>query len=144
MMILNRSVRIAASGLTMQRARMELIASNLANAQTTRTAEGGPYRRKLAVVRAVSPEKGSFESGLASALRGVEVAQVESDPRPPTMRYEPGHPDADRRGYVAYPNIDPVEETVDMVSAIRSYEANVNVIKQVRRMNEAALGLVRG
>lgn len=142
-MILNRTVRIAASGLTMQRARMELIASNLANAQTTRTAEGGPYVRRQPVVRAVPDGAQAGDGGFARALRGVEVEQVRRDPRPPLVRFEPGHPDADARGYVAYPNIDPIEETVDLLSAIRSYEASVNVIKQARRMNDAALQLVR-
>jgi flagellar basal-body rod protein FlgC len=143
-MILNRAVRIAASGLTMQRARMELVASNLANVNTTRTSQGGPYQRQLPLVRATGTQTAGFETGLASALRQVEVYDVRTDSRPPLMKFEPGHPDADARGYVAYPNIDPIEETVDMVSALRSYEANVNVIKQVRRMNDAALQLVRG
>lgn len=143
-MILNRTVRIAASALTMQRARMELVASNLANAQTTRTAAGGPYRRQLPVVRATSESGRGFSDDLARAVRGVEVVRVQKDARPPQQRFEPGHPDADARGYVAYPNVDPVEETVDMLSALRSYEANVNVIKQARKMSDAALQLVRG
>ena len=146
---LERMVRVASSGLEVQRARMELVASNLANAQTTRTAEGGPYVRRLPVV-ASSPTRAaganSFSATLDSLSRDVKqvrLSRVVSDPAPPVMRYEPGHPDANGEGYVAYPNVDPVAETVDMLSAVRSYEASVNVIKTAGRMHESALSIVR-
>lgn len=142
-MSLGSTIKIAASGLEAQRARLELIASNLANAQTTRTAEGGPYRRQLAVFAAKSVEGGGFADALDQAARGAQIIDARSDPRPPVMRYEPGHPDANPEGYVAYPNIDPAEEMVDMLSAVRTYEANVNVVKTARQMNESALSMIR-
>ncbi len=140
-MSLQRASRVALSALEMQRARMELIASNLANARTTRTAEGGPYRRRLPVVQAVPVSRAA--DGIAPWVRGVAVRQVTTDPRPFVYRYEPGHPDADGNGFVAYPNVDPAEEMVDMVAAVRAYEANVNVVKTVRSMNDAALEMTR-
>lgn len=142
-MSLKSVIQIASSGLDTQRARLEIIASNLANAQTTRTLEGGPYRRRLPVVAAETLDRGGFAGALERASRGVRVAGVSVDQRPPLMRYQPGHPDADASGYVAYPNVEPAEEMVDMLSAIRSYEANVNVIKTARQMNESAFGMVR-
>ena len=142
-MSLHDAVKVARSALEMERARMELISSNLANARTTRTPEGGPYLRRLPVVAAAPLEGKSFGEVLDNSVRGVRVEGVVTDSRPPAMRYEPGHPDADDRGYVAYPNVDPVEEIVDMLSAVRSYEANVNVVKIIGKMNEAALRLSR-
>lgn len=141
-MSLKDVMTIAASGLDAQRARLETVASNLANASTTRTAEGGPYRRRMPLFEA-APVARSFEAEFQGAVRKVEVRGVQLDPRPPVLRYEPGHPEANPEGYVAYPNIDPAEEMVDMLSAVRSYEANANVVKTVRQMNEAALTLIR-
>ena len=142
-MSLGSTIKIAASGLEAQRARLELIASNLANAQTTRTAEGGPYRRQLAVFAAKPVEGGGFADELDRMTRGAQIIDARPDPRPPVMRYEPGHPDANPEGYVAYPNVDPAEEMVDMLSAVRTYEANVNVVKTARQMNESALSMIR-
>ncbi len=142
-MSLRDALRVAASGLDLQRARMEVVASNLANARTTRTAAGGPYRRMLPVVRAVPVRRHAFGDAVSRAVRGVELERVAVDPRPPVMRYEPGHPDADARGYVAYPNVDPAEEMVDLLSAMRSYEANTRVVKAVEKMREDALDLLR-
>ena len=143
-MSLDRAMKVAASGLSMQRARMEIISSNLANAQTTRTLEGGPYLRRLPTGRATPIDKqNGFADTLTKAVRGVKVTSVATDTRPPLLRYEPGHPDANAQGYVAYPNIDPAEETVDMLSAIRSYEAATNVVKTVQRMNDSALSIIR-
>jgi flagellar basal-body rod protein FlgC len=136
-------VRIAASGLEMQRARIELVASNLANAQTTRTAEGGPYVRRLPVVEAAAAQRAEFGDALDRALREVKLRGVVRDPSPPVLKHEPGHPDADANGYVAYPNVDPIHEMVDLVAASRSYEANANVVKVAGRMKEAALGISR-
>lgn len=142
-MSLRQAIEAAASSLSTQRARMEIISSNLANVQTTKTLEGGPFMRRLPIVRAMPAGERKFRDALDRAVRGVQVVSVTTDKRPPLMKYEPGHPDADARGYVAYPNIDPVEEMVDMLSAIRSYEAGTNVIKSAQRMNENALSIIR-
>jgi len=142
-MALADAVKVARSALEMQRARMELISSNLANARTTRTPEGGPYLRRLPVVESGPLEGASFAETLDASVQGVRVRDVVLDSRPPVMRYEPGHPDANADGYVAYPNVDPVEEMVDMMSAVRSYEASVNVVKTVAKMNEAAMRISR-
>lgn len=143
-MALSRATQIAASGLAMQRARMEIIASNLANAHTTRTPGGGPYVRKLPTVQAVPlKDDVSFKDALSRAVKAVRVMSVKNDSEPPVLRYEPGHPDADPRGYVAYPNIDPAQEMTDMLSAIRSYEANTTVVKNIQNMNESALSIIK-
>ena len=139
-MSLQRASDVALSALEVQRARMELIASNLANARTTRTPGGGPYRRRLPVLEATRFRRA--EDSVAPWVRGVAVRQVTTDPRPFVYRYEPGHPDADENGFVAYPNVDPAEEMVDMVIAARAYEASVNVVKTVRAMNESALEML--
>lgn len=142
-MSLSDVTKIARSGMEMQRARMELVASNLANAQTTRTPEGGPYRRRVPIVRATPVEGSSFEGALAQRIRGVEVSEVSLDQSPPLMKYEPSHPDADGRGYVAYPNVDPTREMVDLLSAVRSYQANINVVRSASKLKEAALNISR-
>lgn len=140
-MSLERAMVIGASGLTAQRTRMEVISSNLANARTTRTQEGGPYVRKEPVFLAES-----FQSTLDSVTGGrlayVKVLQIAEDSSPPLLRYEPGHPDADADGMVAYPNVDPVREMVDMLSATRSYEANVTLVQSVRDMMNSALQIL--
>lgn len=141
-MSLMRAFGISASGLSAQRTRLETITSNLANAESTRTAEGGPYRRKLPVFSAES-ERVAFGDQLGRALLSVRVDRIVEDPSPPTLRLEPGHPDADADGMVAYPNIDPIREMVDMLSATRSYEANVTAVKSVRAMLQAALDIIR-
>ncbi len=141
-MSLERAFAIAATGLAAQRTRMELVASNLANARTTRTPEGGPYRRREPVFLA-EPLPARFEDSLAGALRSVRVERVVEDSSPPALRFEPGHPDADADGFVLYPNVDPVEEMVDMLSATRSYEANVTLVRSVREMFRSALGILR-
>lgn len=133
---------IGAAGLSAQRTRMEVVASNLANAHTTRTAEGGPYRRREPVFASV-PVPRRFHHVLGQALRSVRVERIVEDPSPSVLRYEPGHPDADARGYVAYPNVDPVREMVDMLSATRSYEANVTLVRSIREMARHALQILR-
>ena len=140
--MLTRAFDIAAAGLTAQRTRMEIVASNLANAQTTRTPEGGPYRRQEPVFRA-EQVPGSFSDLVGQAIRSVRVQRIAEDPSPPVLKFEPGHPDADPQGFVAYPNIEPVQEMVNMLSATRSYEANVTLINGVRTMGRAALEIVR-
>lgn len=129
---------IAVSGLRTQRTRMNIIANNVANALTTRSADGGPFRRQLAIIRGeqirpnVDPEK-----------LGVRVSKVITDPSPLRMVHDPSHPDANAEGFVAYPNVDLAMEMVDLVSAQRAYEANVAVIMSDKRMNQTALEIIR-
>lgn len=140
------SMDISASALSAERTRMNLISSNLANANSTRTAEGGPYRRKDAVFTATPLDPpGSFSAALgkASAARGVEVTRIQEDPRPPRLQYEPNNPDADPQGYVAYPNVNVVEEMADMITASRSYEANVTAANAAKAMALKTLELGR-
>ena len=135
-------VDVAVSGLTAQRMRMAATASNIANAETTRTAEGGAYRRRDPVFRSERPG-GAFADDLHRALRKVEVTHIQRDPRPPIQRFDPGHPDADAEGFVAYPRVSVVEELTNMMSASRSYEANLVVMRKVRSMARAALQIGR-
>lgn len=139
----DNSIQIASSGMSAQRRRLEIIATNLANAQTTRTEEGGPFRKKLVVFNPVALESGSsgFASEFSRELRKVSVSDVIDDPRPPQSVYDPSHPDADASGYVQMPNINVVEEMVNMLGATRSYEANLEVLKTAKRLSSAALEL---
>jgi flagellar basal-body rod protein FlgC len=126
-----------------QRTRAELLAENLANAETTRTQDGGPYRRKDVVFtsEAVPAE---FSSILASELgHGVAVQDVITDTRDPEKRYIPGHPDADGEGYVAFPNINPAEDMVDLMGASRGYQANVAAMTAVKDMIHRSIELLR-
>src|ERR1700675_3421197 len=129
-----------------QRTRAELLVENLANAETTRTPEGGPYRRKDVVFSADS-SVGSFSSELSSALgsgpTGVSVSETIVDSREPDRRYLPGHPDADKDGYVAFPKINPAEDMVDLLGASRGYEANVAAMSAVKDMIQKSLDLFR-
>lgn len=137
---------ISASALAAERTRMNLISSNLANVNSTRTAEGGPYRRKDAVFTATPLKEGnSFGAALSRATdaRTVAVTRIEEDQRPPRLQYEPGHPDADPQGYVAYPNISVVEEMADMITASRSYEANITATQAAKSMALKTLELMR-
>jgi flagellar basal-body rod protein FlgC len=136
---------IGASGMAAQRARAEVLVENLANAETTRTPDGGPYKRKDVVFQsapAESPFASVFDSQM-QAPEGVTVAQVVTDTRAPERRYLPGHPDADADGYVAFPRINPAEDMVDLMDAARSYEANVASIGAVKDMIERSLDLLR-
>jgi len=144
-MDVNGTLGISASALRAERLRLDVIASNLANASTTRTAAGGPYRRRN-VVFVAQPEEASFGATLESlteqdAREGVRVVQVVDDPTPPRLVYDPGHPDANAEGYVAYPNVNPVAETVDLMAATRAYEANVQAVNATKRMADAALSI---
>lgn len=138
------ALRISSSGLSAQRVRMNLAANNLANINTTKTAEGGPYRRKDAVFASRPIEK-SFGHTLESRLKGrlseVRVVGIIDDPRPPQLKHDPQHPDADEKGYVKVPNINLMEEMVNMISATRSYEANVTAIKASKDMALKALDI---
>ncbi|MBS3947252.1 MAG: flagellar basal body rod protein FlgC [Dethiobacter sp.] len=132
-----QAMKISASGLTAERFRLDLIASNVANVNTTRTEQGGPYRRKTAV----------FAERLDEASRaggGVRVAAVSVDRSEPRLVFEPEHPDADAAGYVAYPNINIVQEMVDMITATRAYEANVTAFNASKSMFLKALEIGRG
>lgn len=133
---------ISASGLRAQRLRMDVIAANLANAQSTRTPEGGPYRRRDVVLESI-PQGERFDDFLGGAAPGaaVKVARVVADSRPPQVVFDPGHPDADGKGYVALPNVNVVAEMVDLMAATRAYEANVAAVNATKRVLEAALAI---
>ncbi|NMC74080.1 MAG: flagellar basal body rod protein FlgC [Geobacteraceae bacterium] len=139
------SMDISASALTAERTRMNLIASNLANANTTRTADGGPYKRKDAVFSAQqpSPSFGSTLSRIGAAPGGVQVAQIVEDTSPPRLQYDPNHPDADAKGYVALPNVNVMEEMADMIVATRAYEANITAAQAAKSMALKSLELGR-
>ncbi len=131
-------VDIATSGLRAQRTRMTVTASNIANAQTTRTDEGGPYRRRDPVFeteRVGSP----FGSMLQRKLRSVAVSRIQEDQREPITRYLPYHPEANEEGYVAFPNVNLVEEQANLVSSSRGFQANLLVMQKVRSMAEALM-----
>lgn len=159
------AIDVAGSALSAERLRMDVTAENLANAQTTRGADGQPYRRKSVVLQQQS-EGGSFGSALAGAMRpagmsptsgpgstaldrgqskaaGVEVAGIIEDGTEERLVYDPGHPDADARGYVAMPNVDSVSEMVDLITASRSYEANVTAMQTAKSMFTKTLELLR-
>jgi len=138
-------LEVSGSALTAERQRAEVVTSNLANQETTRTAEGGPYQRQLVVFRTRRmPRFPLMLAGLGSAsAKGVQVDQVLADPSPPIERYQPGHPDADAKGYVAYPAIDPVEETADLLGAVRAYELNASAVASIKAMIQQSLDLLR-
>ncbi len=127
------SFRLCASGLAAQRAKLDVVASNLANASTTSTPEGGPYKRKQ-VVFSTETVKGPFNTVLRDALRMVKVKDVVEDTEGSRMVYDPGHPDADARGMVAMPNVNPIQEMADMIMASRAYEASVNAFDATKNM----------
>jgi flagellar basal-body rod protein FlgC len=136
------ALNTSSAALSAQRLRMNLISGNLANVNTTRTAQGGPYRRKEAVF-AAQPVNQSFKRILAdrqnNKLNSVKVARVVEDRNPPIMKFDPRHPDADAKGYVAMPNINLMEEMVNMISATRGYEANVTALQAAKDMAMKAL-----
>lgn len=144
----------SASGLTAQRMRMDVTAENLANAQSTRGANGQPYRRKEVVLQEAS---GGFGGALRTALgvsasaraagpsaaAGVQVAGIVQDANPGKQVYDPGNPDANRQGYVTMPNVNPVTEMVDLIDASRAYEANVTAMQSAKQMFSKTLELLR-
>ena len=135
------TLQITASGLTAQRLRLQTVASNMANARTTRTDEGGPYKKQLPILQAVSDDP--FGSNLERAMSQVEVMGVVESDDPPVMVHDPGHPDADKDGYVAYPNVNVLEEMVDLMTTARTYEANANVLDVTQSMASNALEIGR-
>ncbi len=137
---------VSASGMAAQRTRAGLLVENMANAETTRTPEGGPYRRKDAVFSSdstTSPFGSVFAAELGADATGVKVDQITVDDREPDRRYLPGHPDADADGYVAFPRMNPAEDMVDLMSATRSYQANVAAISAVKDMLNRSIDLLR-
>jgi flagellar basal-body rod protein FlgC len=166
------SVEVSASGLSAERLAMDVIANNLANANTTRTPEGGAFKRQLVVfaqkqdaasaAKASTPGAGSataadtdggddladigsdiFGADPSLSRAGVQVTAVTNDTTPDRLVYDPGHPDADAQGYVHMPNVDVVKEMVDMMAAQRAYEANVTAIQESRNMGTAAQSLLK-
>lgn len=136
------SMDISASGLTAQRMRMDVISENIANATTTRTATGEPYRRRVAVVQ--SQQGSPFSSYYNQAIgQGVIVSNIVEDDSAFKLEYDPDHPDADENGYVRLPNVDEVKEIIDMMSATRSFEANVTAINATKMMAMKALEIGR-
>lgn len=131
--------RISASGLTAERLRMDTIANNLANAETTQTEEGGPYKRQTVIFAAVDGEKKQGKQ----VGRGVRVVGVAADPTEPRLVYNPQHPDSDSEGYVRMPNVNVVTEMVDLITATRAYEANITAINSAKSMALKALEIGR-
>ncbi len=158
------SFDIAGYGLSAQRVRVNTISSNIANAQTTRTEEGGPYRRREVVFKAINfndvyndelsketngmgykdpLDEGEFGKKVNPAIMSVAVDKIVRDDSKPLMKYEPNNPDADAKGYVAYPNINPVVEMADLVEATRSYQANVAAFQSAKEMANNSISLLQ-
>lgn len=140
------AMRISASGLTAQRTRLNSVSSNIANVNTTKTPEGGPYRRKDVVFESM-PDARNFGELVTSSpsadLQRVQVSDVVVDRKAPLLKYEPDHPDANDEGYVAYPNINLMEEMANMIQATRSYEANVSAMQATKDMALSAIEIGR-
>jgi len=136
--------KVAASALEAQRIRLDTISSNIANVETTSTPEGGPYKKKSVYFESTPV---SFDQHLQGSIekniKGVKVAKILEDDSPPKKVYNPSHPDADKEGYVAMPNVNVLKEMTDMMSATRSYEANTTTIKSAKRMALKALEIGR-
>jgi flagellar basal-body rod protein FlgC len=146
-MTLLRTLDLAATGMTAQRTRMNVAAMNIANKSTTRTEEGGPYRRRDVVLEA-APRDDRFGEKLVDAMGdepavGVRVAEIAESKDDPMLVYDPGHPDADPNGYVAMPNVSGIKEMVNLLGAARAYEAGTTVMQTVRTMAEQALRIGR-
>ena len=137
-----RSMEISATALTAERQRLDLIANNLANANTTRTNEGGPYRRLYPVFAEKLNKVAAFPYHKSTGA-GVQIVEIVKDDSPFKLIYNPGHPDANEEGYVAMPNVDIIREMVDMVSAMRAYEANVTVLQSSKEMVLKSLDIAR-
>jgi len=138
---------VSGSALSAERQRAEIVTSNLANAETTHTSDGGPYQRQMVVFETKKPALSSFArtfNGLRKEYaRGVSVQSVVADTSPPTQRYEPSHPDADKQGYVSYPSINPVEEMAELMEAARAYQMNVAAVQATKGMIAASLDILR-
>ena len=141
-------MNISASALTAERERAEVTSANLANAETTHTASGGPYVRQEVVFSGANPDPfGTVMdqlSGPGGEVPGsVRVAEVVSDPTPPVMRYDPGNPDANKKGYVAYPAINPETEMIDMMNAVRTYQLNASAIGAAKQMIQESIDILK-
>jgi flagellar basal-body rod protein FlgC len=145
---------VSGSALQAERIRAEVVAANMANAETTRTPQGGPYRRQHVVFASEAPEPNSFAAqflggagngngSVEPQVGGVRVSAVVSDPSPGLARYDPDHPDADKNGYVAYPDIDPTTEMVDLMSATRGYGLNSSAIQATKSMINSSLEILK-
>ena len=137
-----KSLETSASGLSAQRKRMDIIASNLANIETTRTEKGGPYRRKMVVMRTKEMDQ-DFDTIFNSSVKGVQIDDIVEDQTPFKKVYNPSHPDADGDGYLYKPNVDLIVETTNMLMARRAFEANIAAIKATRQMVIKALEIGR-
>jgi flagellar basal-body rod protein FlgC len=140
------ALEISGSAMGAERQRAEVVATNMANAETTRTTAGGPYHRKEVVFSGAS--NSPFQLLLAGFRRltgrpAVHISRVVNDPSPPVMRYEPGHPDADKSGYVAYPAINPIEEMVDLMGAARAYQLNAAAVSASKQMIQGAMDILK-
>lgn len=144
-MSLFSSLSVSASGMAAERTRAELLVENMANSETTRTPDGGPYRRKDAVFttqQVNSPFSAVFQTQMDATGTGVAVSDIVVDQSEPDKRYMPGHPDADKDGYVSFPHINPAEDMVDLVDTSRNYEANVAAISSVKDMIQRSIDLL--
>ncbi len=144
-------LQISASALTAERQRSEVIATNMANANTTRTAAGGPFKRQEVVFSAQHASAFQLQFAAATTMPhfpgrsagSVRLSQVMDDPSAPIMRYEPGHPDANKDGYVAYPNINPVQEMVDLMGSVRSYQLNASAVTASKQMIQQSIDILK-
>lgn len=142
------TLQISGSAMAAERQRADVTAANLANAETTRTDQGGPFVRKQVVFRSAGPSVfnalfhrlGRFAGGPAGS---VQISEVVSDPTPPVMRYEPGNPDANQDGYVAYPAINPVAEMVDLMGAVRAYQLNASAVNASKQMIQQSIDILK-
>lgn len=144
-MSLFTSLSVAASGMAAQRQRAEVLVENIANSETTRTPDGGPYRRKDAVFstdQQVSAFSAAFQTELEAGGTGVKVSEITVDQSDPEKRYMPGHPDADQEGYVAFPHVNPAEDMIDLMNANRNHQANVVAMSAVKDMIQKSIGLL--
>lgn len=142
------ALNVSASAMQAERQRAEVVAANLANAETTRTTAGGPFHRRQVVFQSTSSSPFQVAlahmGGVAAPVAGtVRVSDVVDDPTPPVMRYEPGHPDANKDGYVAYPAINPAMEMVDMMSAVRAYQLNAAGVTATKQMIQQSLEILK-
>jgi flagellar basal-body rod protein FlgC len=140
------SLSVSASGMSAERQRAEVLVENIANADTTRTASGGPYKRQDVVFQSqdvTSPFSSIFDSQMTSQGAGVGITQIVTDQSAGDRRYMPGHPDADKDGYVTFPKVNPAEDMVDLLGASRSYQANVSAISAVKDMIQRSIDLFK-
>ena len=141
-------LNISASALTAERQRSEIISTNMANAETTHTADGGPFKRKEVVFSSSSNSSFHLAFSSASSKIGrkagtVRLSQVVDDPAAPIMRYEPGHPDANTEGFVAYPAINPVQEMVDLMGSTRAYQLNASAVSAAKQMIQQSIDILK-